>query len=282
MSAQEAVTKMLTASEEDKATTSHAESDWFSPNDYYVAKGVSAVTHQLAPMLQAFGGQNQVIGASRDDLASAASPATAGRHFPVPAPTPVIAQSPIVVGMNASSEPGEASDDASDLDLGVVLGLEEPRVAQQPPAPPVEDPVIPVEPEIEPAATEDIEVVQEEPLPPPAPEEPQPETIVETPIAPAVEVVEVPESTEPATRPYNVPSLGPEFPSYHSQPQVNALALIQQRAAEKAAQRRQRIEARKWLGYAPGRPPANPTPFTGGTPSRPAVIAIPYPVRDSD
>ena len=39
---------------------------------------------------------------------------------------------------------------------------------------------------------------------------------------------------------------------------------VHRAAALKAAQRRQRIAARNWMGYSPLRPPASPVPMMGG------------------
>jgi hypothetical protein len=68
----------------------------------------------------------------------------------------------------------------------------------------------------------------------------------------------------------------PEEPSQYEQ----ATAIIQQQAAERAAQRRQRIELRKWMGYSAARPSVTATPMMAGETYRPAMVLVPVIVRE--
>jgi hypothetical protein len=66
----------------------------------------------------------------------------------------------------------------------------------------------------------------------------------------------------PAT---SMPDLETPWEQQSSYYRYDARQLVQRNAALKAAQRRQRIAARKWLGYEPLRPPASPLPFMGSS-----------------
>jgi hypothetical protein len=72
------------------------------------------------------------------------------------------------------------------------------------------------------------------------------------------------------------------LPFYEPKRYVDPAEAVQRRAEIRAEERRRRIEARKWLGYSPLRPPVSATPFTEGDSRRPAVIIIPYVVHDRD
>ncbi len=50
---------------------------------------------------------------------------------------------------------------------------------------------------------------------------------------------------------------------------------VRRKAAWKAAQRRQRLENMKRVGYSPSRPPTSPLPFMG-TSYRPWIVVTPY------
>ena len=50
---------------------------------------------------------------------------------------------------------------------------------------------------------------------------------------------------------------------------------VQQRAAQRDQQRRQRIEARRWIGYEPSRPAVSPMPYMSSTAWQPMVVVIP-------
>ena len=74
------------------------------------------------------------------------------------------------------------------------------------------------------------------------------------------------------------------FPQAQNQPSVPAWSVqdprydtpkqaVHRKAAWKAAQRRERLEAMKRIGYSPSRPPASPVPFM--TSSRPWIIVAP-------
>jgi len=62
-----------------------------------------------------------------------------------------------------------------------------------------------------------------------------------------------------------VPQVTPEAPqfSHSSSRRESAREAVIRRAAWKAAQRTQRIEAMKWYGYSPQRPPASTLPWMG-------------------
>jgi hypothetical protein len=87
---------------------------------------------------------------------------------------------------------------------------------------------------------------------------------------------DAPEVTEPQTPapPVAAPAVRPDvtwqgeeaYSRYET-----ARQRVQRNAAWKAEQRRQRIAARKWLGYDPLRPPASPLPFMGSSPRWVAV-----------
>jgi hypothetical protein len=70
-----------------------------------------------------------------------------------------------------------------------------------------------------------------------------------------------PEQSSPSDR-----ATSREENSYRSPREESARQAIARRAAWKAAQRQQRLEAYKWLGYSPSRPPASPMQFMGGSP----------------
>ena len=50
-----------------------------------------------------------------------------------------------------------------------------------------------------------------------------------------------------------------------NQPKVEKKSIAQQKAAARAQQRMARLEAYRWLGYSPTRPPATATPFTSSS-----------------
>jgi hypothetical protein len=50
---------------------------------------------------------------------------------------------------------------------------------------------------------------------------------------------------------------------------------VHQRAAQRDKERRQRIEARRWIGYEPSRPTMSPMPYMSGTPWQPMVLVVP-------
>ena len=72
------------------------------------------------------------------------------------------------------------------------------------------------------------------------------------------------------TNAQTVPAV-PSSPSWSRR--ASAREAIHARAAYKAAQRTQRIEAKKWFGYSPQRPPSNPMPFMSASS---AWIGTPY------
>lgn len=92
--------------------------------------------------------------------------------------------------------------------------------------------------------------------------------------------VEMPAPTEPpAVAP--VRPVAPHYdPSHYSG--IDPARLVQERALLRAEERRKRIEAWKWMGYSPLRPPVGATPFMQGDNRRPAVIVVPYVVHHRD
>jgi hypothetical protein len=85
----------------------------------------------------------------------------------------------------------------------------------------------------------------------------------------------------PAADPTRTPPTYDDIASAHSMRYVDPMALVRRRAVEKAEQRQKRIEARKWLGYMPLRPPVSAVPYTSGETARPAFVVIPYLLRDT-
>ncbi len=69
-------------------------------------------------------------------------------------------------------------------------------------------------------------------------------------------------------------------PPSDSRRRLDAQDLVRRRAAQKAEERRRRIEVRKWLGYSPLRPSVGAVPFMGGDSPRPTFILVPYAVDD--
>jgi hypothetical protein len=90
-----------------------------------------------------------------------------------------------------------------------------------------------------------------------------------------------PSAREPAPVPPRAIDVyqGVDLPSSYRRP----LDAVQQRAADRAAQRTQRIESRKWAGYSPLRPTASAVPYMQNLEtSVPRVIAVPvvvYPMQ---
>lgn len=82
-----------------------------------------------------------------------------------------------------------------------------------------------------------------------------------------------PVAADPPPRPFDYsPYAGHSLSS-----QGRGLDAVQQRAAYKAAQRTQRIEARKWAGYSPLRPAASANPFMqNGDRIVPTAVLIPF------
>ncbi len=66
-------------------------------------------------------------------------------------------------------------------------------------------------------------------------------------------------------------------PHSHDLRYIDPEQLIRERAIERGRQRERRLEARRWLGYSPLRPPVQASPFTSGEP-RPIVVFVPRPV----
>lgn len=74
----------------------------------------------------------------------------------------------------------------------------------------------------------------------------------------------------------------PVLPEYQPNRYLDPAEAVQRRAQMRAEERRRRIEAWKWMGYSPSRPPVSATPFTEGSNRRPAVIIVPYVVHHRD
>jgi hypothetical protein len=70
-----------------------------------------------------------------------------------------------------------------------------------------------------------------------------------------------------------------EVPAPHAMRYVDPMDLVRQRAVERAENRRRRIEARKWMGYDPLRPPVTAVPYTSAPETRPALVVIPFVIR---
>ncbi len=94
--------------------------------------------------------------------------------------------------------------------------------------------------------------------------------------------VRTPVEVAPPTIRRAVPPVRPVVPVYDRIGYPDPAEAVQRRAQLRAEERRKRIEARKWLGYSPLRPPVGATPFMEGDSRRPAVIIIPYVVYDRD
>ncbi len=149
------------------------------------------------------------------------------------------------------------------------------------------------------------ELVQDDsPSPSPNPIVPEPETNIDilptppkpTPIPDATAVadsenrpsgtglprtrIEIPALTEPPA----VAPVRPVAPHYDSSrySEIDPARLVRERALLRAEERRKRIEAWKWMGYSPLRPPVGATPFMQGDSRRPAVIVVPYVVHHRD
>lgn len=86
----------------------------------------------------------------------------------------------------------------------------------------------------------------------------------------------------PPTSRHTVPPVRPMLSSTEPIRYLDPAEAVQRRAQLRAEERRRRIEAWKWLGYTPLRPPVGATPFTEGDSRRPAVIVIPYVVHVRD
>lgn len=94
--------------------------------------------------------------------------------------------------------------------------------------------------------------------------------------------VRTPVKVAPPTTRRAVPPVRPVLPVYDRIGYPDPAEAVQRRAQLRAEERRRRIEAWKWLGYSPLRPPVGATPFMEGDSRRPAVIIIPYVVYDRD
>jgi hypothetical protein len=103
----------------------------------------------------------------------------------------------------------------------------------------------------------------------------------------------VSETTEPAGGQARVPA-GKEAPPPHNlgndyraangfEPirYMQASELIRRQAAERAEHRRRRLELRRWMGYSAARPPVVATPMMAGESYRPAVIVVPFSLREN-
>ena len=79
-----------------------------------------------------------------------------------------------------------------------------------------------------------------------------------------------------------VQPIPPVVSPYETRSYADSAEAVRRRAEIRAEERRRRIEARKWLGYSPLRPPVGATPFMGGDSTRPAIIIVPYVVHHRD
>jgi hypothetical protein len=91
-----------------------------------------------------------------------------------------------------------------------------------------------------------------------------------------------PFDVKPPASQRTVSAVHPVVPSYEPTRYANGAEAVRRRAEIRAEERRRRIEARKWLGYSPLRPPVGATPFTGGDSTRPLVITVPIVVNARD
>ncbi|MBC8871413.1 MAG: hypothetical protein H8E44_18475 [Planctomycetes bacterium] len=91
-----------------------------------------------------------------------------------------------------------------------------------------------------------------------------------------------PSEVRPPTDLRTVPPAYPMVSSYEPRSYADSAEAVRRRAEIRAEERRRRIEARKWLGYSPLRPPVGATPFMGSDSRRPAVIIVPIVVYDRD
>jgi len=115
-------------------------------------------------------------------------------------------------------------------------------------------------------------------LPPPAKRVPSEHTVEDEPVR--ADYARTPSNIAPPFgHPYVPPTLTGVSPT-ESKQYVDPQELVRQRAARKAEERRRRIEARKWLGYSPLRPPVSAVPIMGGGSPHPTVILVPYVVDD--
>jgi len=85
----------------------------------------------------------------------------------------------------------------------------------------------------------------------------------------------------PPTGHRTVPPAYPMVSSYEPRSYADSAEAVRRRAEMRAEERHRRIEARKWLGYSPLRPPVG-APFTDGYGRQPAVIIVPIVVHDRD
>jgi len=91
-----------------------------------------------------------------------------------------------------------------------------------------------------------------------------------------------PSEVRPPTGLRTVPPAYPMVSPYEPRSYADSAEAVRRRAEIRAEERRRRIEARKWLGYSPLRPPVGAMPFTEGYGRRPAVIIVPIVVHDRD
>jgi hypothetical protein len=87
-----------------------------------------------------------------------------------------------------------------------------------------------------------------------------------------------PPNIAPPSGAFTLPPSLTDVSSSASKRYLDAAELVRRRAAKKAAERRRRIEVRKWLGYSPLRPAVGAVPIMGGDSTQRIIILVPYAV----